>query len=117
MTRPPDIAEPQYPFPPRFRWLKRIAVLSIVLIVAFIALLRWWRFEADRRMAAEVAQLRARGERALIEDFQGPVIADDQNAGASLNNAAAAVALTAPQRSLLDSFDRNSPIDSELLKR
>jgi hypothetical protein len=82
-------SEPTIPFPPRFWWLKRIVVIAVLFVLGMIALLKWWAWKAEQRMTAEVARLRASGERVPIEDFQHPAVADADNAAMSLKTAAA----------------------------
>lgn len=67
----PDIAHPHgtiahdstsdsvEPLPPRFWWLKRLLILSGVLVVALICLRVWWGYEAHRRLMAEIETYRA----------------------------------------------------------
>ena len=97
-------AEPDYPYPPRFWWLKRIVAASVLFIAFFAGLMWWWSYEADRRMAAEIAAIRARGEPALYEDFDVPPVPDEDNAALSLESAARAISLTKPQSDFVDLF-------------
>src|SRR6202030_2440545 len=64
------IPDPNIAFPPRFWWLKRIALLVLIAIAAVTALRWWWGREADRRLAAIVADARARAEPILPEEFE-----------------------------------------------
>jgi len=67
----PEIpAEPQQPIPPRYRWLRRLALASVVFVV-YLALMRVvWGWEADRRFKNERARWRAAGEPVHLSDLQ-----------------------------------------------
>ena len=87
--------EAQAPSPPRFRWLKRILVMAVVLIVGLIAAQRWWAYTAERRYQALVDSTRGRGEPILPADFLPAArIPDSRNAAYSLTTAAKALTLT-----------------------
>ncbi len=73
--------------PPRFRWLKRSLLLSLILLLALGGLRVWWGREAQRRVNAFVAAVRGRGEPVLEEDFKLPPIPDDQNAAIPIKQA------------------------------
>jgi hypothetical protein len=76
------------PIPPRYRWLKRIGLAAILLLIATFAL-RWVvGVVAQRRLDAHVAKLRAAGEPMLPEDFAFPAVPDQDNAAILLKKAA-----------------------------
>ena len=96
---PPDAC---VPIPPRFWWLKRIALAAAVLLAGLIGLRVWWGRVADQRLQAAIDRYRAAGQPVYPEDFDTPHVPDEQNAVKALRDAEAAIALTAEQRSLLD---------------
>src|SRR3982751_5530810 len=53
--------EPQHPHPPRYRRLKRYAVVTLLFFAAVLAARLWWGHESARRLATEVDAIRARG--------------------------------------------------------
>ncbi len=69
------------PFPPRYRWLKRILLTATAIVLLVPAMRCWWSYEAQRRLDAKIAEIRARGEPLLPEDFPpSPSIPDEDNA-------------------------------------
>lgn len=77
------------PWPPRYIWLKRIS-LGVVVVLVLLSLLRWWwGREADKRLNAEIARIKARGEPLFLEDFKAPPVADEENAAKALMDALA----------------------------
>jgi hypothetical protein len=76
----PTFDEVDYPYPPRFRWLKRIAILYVLLAVALAGVRVWWGRHAQKKLDDSVAAIRAAGEPALIEDLNGDPIPNADNA-------------------------------------
>ncbi len=68
------------PIPVRYRWLKRISVGCVVLLVALVLLRLWWGRVADRRLQAEIDRIIAAGEPLFPEDFDSPSVPDENNA-------------------------------------
>ncbi len=94
-----DIASHERTPPRRFWWLKRLA-LAMVLGIVLLSTLWWlWSRAADRKLAAIVADAKARGEPILTEDFEPAKVADADNAAILFSQAAGAM-VTTPQ------FDR-----------
>lgn len=94
---PTDSASPPA-LPPRYWWLRRIAVGVMVLIVALVGLRWWWGVVAERRLQAEIDHSRAAGEPIFPEDFNPTPVPDDQNAAKLYQDAINAMpALTTKQ--------------------
>ena len=55
--------------PPRYRWLKRLAVGLGVFFALVIVLRIWWGHEAHRRLQAEIQRIQAAGEPIFPADF------------------------------------------------
>ncbi|MBI4718350.1 MAG: hypothetical protein HY763_11130 [Planctomycetes bacterium] len=89
------------PYPPRYWWLKRIALATALLFAGLVALRLWWGWEANRRLAAEIARIRAAGEPILPEDFYPPAVSDDENAAKLYEAAFMALGLTADETKLI----------------
>jgi hypothetical protein len=55
----PDPVAPldEQPYPPRFWWLKRIAVAWVLVHAAVLGLRIWWGWEAERRWQAAVDRM------------------------------------------------------------
>src|SRR6185436_10384663 len=88
----------EHVFPPRFWWLKRIA-LAMALFAALLLALRYLALHvAQRRVAAEIAAIEARGEPLRPQDFLDQPVAPDQDAGPDL--LAAGKMLVLPPQSL-----------------
>src|SRR5688500_6518745 len=72
------------PWPPRFRWLKRLA-LSYLIFVTCLALLYWaWTAYSHRQLAAAIDAVHARGEPVMPHDFDPPPIPPTENAALAL---------------------------------
>jgi hypothetical protein len=108
--------EPTYPYPRRFRWLKRNLLIAAIVTTAFISLMIFWRHAARRRLDAEVAAIHARGEPILIEDFAVPPVPNELNAALSLKNAAAAIVPNQAYSNFVDNNGRDRPIDPATMK-
>lgn len=77
------IDEPNIPYPPRYRSLKRLAVAYTASVVLLVATWFAWDFVAQRRFSTEVARLRGLGQMVMADDFANqPPIADGNNAAA-----------------------------------
>ncbi len=97
------IDEPNIPYPPRYRYLKRLVVAYALFIGVIIATWYAWDLVTRRRFDAEVARLRGLGQMVLADDFNNqPTIPDDENAAVLLKQAMA-VTFNAAQ----DDFDNN----------
>lgn len=70
------------PIPPRYWWLKRIAVASGVLLACLILLRVWWGYEAERRLQAAIKHYQDIGQPVLPSEFDAilDAVPDDQNA-------------------------------------
>jgi hypothetical protein len=88
---PVEIPESTTPWPPRYRWLKRSLLIFLTVVVLLIGVHLWWNWMADRRLAAQIAAIHARGEPILPEDFHLVDVPDSQNAAWYLRQAAAGI--------------------------
>ena len=89
------------PIPPRYWWLKRITVGVALLLMTLAGLRWWWGVTAHRALQAEIDGLAAAGEPIFPEDFDLPLVPDDQNAALLLTKASNALTLTGEQQALL----------------
>ncbi len=71
------------------RWVRRVAISIVVLLVIAVVLRFWWGHSAQQRLDSLLAQYRAAGEPISIADFQPPEVPDDQNAALLLSRAVA----------------------------
>lgn len=67
------------PLPPRRRWLRRITLALLVLVMLAAGVRVWWGYYADRRVAAFLAQAKAHGEPSSPADLQPPPIPNEEN--------------------------------------
>jgi hypothetical protein len=96
------------PFPPRFYWLKRLTA-AYLFFVTCLAVLYWgWTAYSHRKLAAAIAEIKGRGEPALLADFIPPeTVPDDRNGAIPLQAAADVIANR--QKNVVD-----DPADSRL---
>ena len=73
-------SEDERPYPPRFWWFKRIAVVAALLLLTPFVTYFWWRHVAERRFSDAIAMYQERGEPILPADFVLSAIPDEQNA-------------------------------------
>lgn len=73
------MGESSQAYPPRFWWLKRLAVACVVLLVLLVCLRLWWGSRADARLEAVVAEIESKGEPIRFEDMRGDPVPDDRN--------------------------------------
>ena len=85
---PTAAADDALPVPPRFWWLKRIALAATVFAIALVALRLWWGWEADRRLNAAIARCHAAGEPLYPADFAVEPVPDEENGAHYLKLAA-----------------------------
>jgi hypothetical protein len=98
-------ASQNVPYPPRFWWLKRLALAGVALILGLLLLRAWWGHHASRLLAAEHERLRAAGEPVVPEDLNPQPIPANQNAATFLSRAIAVVARStahSPSQSALE---------------
>ena len=110
----PDSAliEPERPFPPRFRQLKRWALVAILILTTLGALRLWWGYEAQRRLDALLADARSHGRKILITDYTSPSLANEENAAYPIRQAAAAIGYTQEQIDWDNSFEARLPLST-----
>jgi hypothetical protein len=77
---PPTFDEVDYPYPPRFRWLKRLVVVYLVIAAALVGVRIWWGKLAQKKLDAGIAAIRATGEPALVDDLNRDKVPDADNA-------------------------------------
>lgn len=65
-----NIPEPDYPYPVRYWWLKRICVLAMSLLVLLTITRFVWGWDAQRRLRREIARIQAAGEPVLLDEFK-----------------------------------------------
>lgn len=80
------------PDPPRFRWLRRLLIFTVLWAVAMYGVWTWWLGGGKRRLHAEVDALRARGEPVELAQVRPTMPFDHRSAGPDV--AAAARMLT-----------------------
>ncbi len=91
MTLAETGSETAVAYPPRYWWLRRIA-LGFALLILLLGLVRlWWGYDAKARLDAAIAEIRAGGEPILPDDFVFPAVPDRENAAYYLKQAAAAL--------------------------
>lgn len=74
--------------PPRFRWTKRLFVVWLLAVAAFLTMRYAWLHIGKRRVADQLAAIAARGETADWVALQPPHVPDEQNALVAYQQAA-----------------------------
>jgi hypothetical protein len=83
--------EPTSPVPVRFWWLKRLALLVVLIAAALVLLRLAWGWDADRRLRRMLGPLEAEGSPLRVEDFTPLPVRDEENAAAYLKAAIDAI--------------------------
>ncbi len=106
-TSSQSAAQETRPIPPRYWWLKRLGAAAAVWLLLLVGVRWWWGWEAERRLAARLAEYRAAGEPLLPEDFRVDPVPDDENAGLLLQRAAFRITFPAgvPQEAIYLSYN------------
>jgi hypothetical protein len=76
----PIIEEPTGPYPRRYWWLKRLTVGGVIALLLLTVAWFWWRHDAETRLDAALAQLRAAGDPVSPDDLTVPDLKDADNA-------------------------------------
>ncbi len=99
------------PVPIRFWWLKRLSVLSCLLLVGLVVLRLWWGYVADARLQAQLDHYRSLGQPVTVEDFNAELDAvdPDQNAALLYEKAMDAYVGTTPSGALLSDYGYFDP--------
>jgi hypothetical protein len=107
--------ETDSPYPPRYRWLKRSALIGVLAGIAAIVIYLGWGTIAAHRLQAEIDRIHARGDPILLSDFPpGPPIADADNAAWYYKQASAALQKPVAINEFNIDWDR-SPSSKELV--
>lgn len=83
------MSDPTGPIPKRFWWLKRLALLALLLVAGVVLLHVVWASRVEARLQNTVADIQAKGEPILFVDLSYPSLSDPENGAWYLNNAEA----------------------------
>jgi hypothetical protein len=106
------------PDPPRYWWLKRLAVAYVLLAAGTVALRYGWYRAARGRVAGQIAAWRAAGQPVLAADFASPRVDDPENAAVLLRAAAQSinsVRHTDEERDVLNSLLPGAPTPAQIV--
>ncbi len=109
LTPTPRRLHEDLPYPPRFWWLKRLGLAYAVFLLAMSVTYAGWVKLSHHRLDAVVAEIHARGEPVLPQDFDPPAIPDDRNAAVLLRRAAASLGGTDKWKAYLTGDARDDP--------
>jgi hypothetical protein len=87
----PPAPEPRLPYPPRFRWLRRLSVLCALVAAGLVGLRVWWGWEAQRRLQRALDPIVAAGDPVDGPQMNAAAIPPEHNAAAYLKAASAAI--------------------------
>jgi hypothetical protein len=80
--------EPTFPYPPRFRWMKRGIVAGLLLVVPLVIVRVCWGWSMQKRLSEAHAHVRARGTPLVAEDLNAePPVLPKKNAAAYYGSA------------------------------
>jgi len=94
------------------RGVRRTPMLLLMLLVAVIGIRIWWGRVADRRIAAFIADAKARGEPTTVGDIKLQTVPADQNGAVLIFQAAHDLRIDSHQRDWLERVhDTGFPVD------
>ncbi len=99
--------------PPRFWWLKRVALACVVLVGLLGGFRAVWGYRARACLQDEIERVRARGEPLYPSDYTETDISDADSLTAKLLAANDALAVTPAERRILRSLPRLSRMNSQ----
>lgn len=79
---------------PRRRWLRRLGLGLLLLVIALVVGHAWWGHQAEKRLDARIRHYQAAGEPMTPEALDAPSIPDERNAAMDLRAAATAIDVT-----------------------
>jgi hypothetical protein len=97
-----DDAEPTWPDPARYWWLKRLAMASLLLAFGLAGLRAFWGREATRRLGRELEPIIALGEPVSGPAMNPPPLPDAENGALLYLKAMAAFGTDSPSTSAMD---------------
>lgn len=100
------------PIPPRFRWLRRFCIVGVTLIIGLAGLRWWWGYIAQRQIDQFIAQVHARGEPILMDDFDVPAIPASQDRQALIDKVVRRFTWTPAESAFGSRFDVYAPPSS-----
>src|SRR4051794_7080659 len=91
--------EPTWPDPPRYWWLKRLALASLLLLLSLAVVRVAWGWEAHRRLARELAPVRAAGGPVSAAETNVAPVPDAENGALVFRRAFASIGAVSPSSS------------------
>ena len=100
------------------RGVRRTPMLLLMLLVAVIGIRIWWGRVADRRIAAFIADAKARGEPTTVGDIKLQTVPAEQNGAILIFQLAHDLRIDSHQRDWLERVhDTGFPVDGSDLDR
>jgi hypothetical protein len=97
--------EPTWPDPPRYWWLKRLSLASLLLLLSLALVRVAWGWESHRRLARELAPVRAAGDPVSAAETNVAPVPDAENGALVYRRAFAAIRSDSPSSSTLSYSD------------
>jgi hypothetical protein len=112
------VSAPSTPFPPRFKWLKRLTIVFILYLLTVLGVNLVVRHRLRAAFQARIAASHARGDQVLFADFERQSTPRDLNAADDLLDAAGALRSSKEYQLLPSDFSHvkmNYPLDAATL--
>ncbi len=78
------------PYPPRYRWLKRLLGVGLLMVLLLVGLRLWWGHRANARYHALIAEIEATGDPIHFQDLVIDPVPDKDNKAYHFRQAMAA---------------------------
>src|SRR5207244_1555195 len=104
------VVEAEHPSPPRFRYLKRLSLLTALILLILGAIYYAWTRYAQSRLDAFINEAHAHGRKVLLSDYVNNPPNPDDNIAVALRQAAAGIHETQAQQSWEVMFSRELPL-------
>jgi hypothetical protein len=107
------VTETDIPYPPRFRHLKRLSLLGVLVLLFLGGVYLAWNHHAQSELDAFVSDAHARGRKVLLSDYATDPVAVHDNIAAALKQASGKIVRTMAHQDWENSFSKELPLSED----